>query len=75
MGWSICTDMTTPAPTPTPTPCTTSHTVVSIGECDVVVIVSKAQIIHQIVGQIGLVTFVSEAMGRFLRTISPQKLF
>ena len=40
-GWSMYTDMTTAPPTPLPTPCPTSHTVVSYGEWDVVVIVSK----------------------------------
>ena len=43
-GWSMYTDMMTPAPTPLPTPCTTSHTMVSYDECDVVVIVSKPKL-------------------------------
>ena len=68
MSSSIYADM--PAPNPPPTPSSTSQ-IGSDGECDVVVIVSIAQIIHQIMDQIRHVTFFSETLARFLWTISP----
>ena len=55
----------TPAPNPPPTPSSTSHIVVSDGDCDVVDYCVHAQIIHQIMDQIRHVTFVSEGMACF----------
>ena len=65
-GWSMYTDITTPAPTLPPTPSPTSLIVVSCGECNVVDDWVHSPNIPQIKSQIWCVTFVSEAIARFL---------
>ena len=64
-------DMTTPLRRRHPAPpATLSFLTVNV---TVLVIVSIAQIIPRIMGQIWHVTFVSEAMARFYWSISPQR--
>ena len=70
-GWSMYAAITTPAPTLPPKPSHTSLIVVSDGECNVVGDGVHGPNIPQIRDQIWRVTFVSEAIARFLWTISP----
>ena len=72
-GWSMYADITTPAPILPPTPSSTSLIVVSYGECNVVDDWVHSPNIPQISGQIWRVTFVSEAIARFLWTFSAQR--